>query len=93
MIKKIDITLLVECARSARDGVTRNHVFLVFSSIAKVIPGIILEHILDILSIIGKSTVTQVCWFILWPCTYSCFCFMCFVVSLFFIIHRLGDPL
>lgn len=61
IVDKIDVNLLVECARSAKDGVTRNHVFSLFSSIAKVDPDKILEHVLDILAIVGESTVSQVC--------------------------------
>eukprot|EP00257_Ricinus_communis_P020965 XP_015580336.1 uncharacterized protein At3g06530 [Ricinus communis] len=57
---KIDIKMLVECAHSAKDGVTRNHVFSLLSSIAKVIPDKIMEHILDILMVIGESTVIQI---------------------------------
>ncbi|XP_065871790.1 uncharacterized protein At3g06530 [Euphorbia lathyris] len=57
---KIDIKLLVKCARVAKDGVTRNHVFSLLSSIAKVVPNKILEHIVDILSVIGESTVIQI---------------------------------
>ncbi|KAL5745887.1 hypothetical protein ACOSP7_027033 [Xanthoceras sorbifolium] len=58
-IKIIDIEMLVDCARSAKDGVTRNHVFSLLSSFVKVVPDKILEHILDILAVIGESTVTQ----------------------------------
>lgn len=58
---KIDIKMLVECSRSAKDAVTRNHIFSLLSSIIKVIPDKMLEHILDILTVIGESTVTQVC--------------------------------
>ncbi|XP_021654039.2 uncharacterized protein At3g06530 isoform X1 [Hevea brasiliensis] len=57
---KIDIKMLVECSRSAKDGVTRNHIFSLLSSIIKVIPDKMLEHILDILTVIGESTVTQI---------------------------------
>ncbi|KAK3217661.1 hypothetical protein Dsin_011631 [Dipteronia sinensis] len=59
IVKIIDIKMLVECARTAKDGVTRNHVFSLLSSIVKVVPDKLLEHILDILSVIGESTVTQ----------------------------------
>ncbi|KAI9160506.1 hypothetical protein LWI28_008767 [Acer negundo] len=59
IVKIIDIKMLVECVRTAKDGVTRNHVFLLLSSIVKVVPDKLLEHILDILSVIGESTVTQ----------------------------------
>ncbi|KAJ4955279.1 hypothetical protein NE237_012062 [Protea cynaroides] len=54
-----DIKLLVECARAAKDAVTRNHIFSLLSSTAKFIPGKILDHILDILTVIGESAVTQ----------------------------------
>ncbi|XP_050225155.1 uncharacterized protein At3g06530 isoform X2 [Mercurialis annua] len=57
---KIDIKILVECARSANNRVTRNHIFSLLSSIAKIIPDKILEHILDILAVIGESTVSQI---------------------------------
>ncbi|KAF5456237.1 hypothetical protein F2P56_025738 [Juglans regia] len=60
IIHETNIKLLVECANSAKDGVTRNHVFSLISSVAKVVPEKVLEHILDILSIIGESTVSQI---------------------------------
>lgn len=61
IVQEMDIKLLVACARSAKDGVTRNHVFSVISSVAKVVPERVLEHILDIIGIIGESAVSQVC--------------------------------
>jgi U3 small nucleolar RNA-associated protein 10 len=61
IINEINIKLLVECAHSAKDGVTLNHVFSLISSVAKVIPDKVLEHILDIVTIIGESAVSQVC--------------------------------
>ncbi|XWS60132.1 hypothetical protein CRYUN_Cryun07bG0008200 [Craigia yunnanensis] len=60
MINKIDIKMLVDCARLTKDGVTRNHVFTLLSSVAKLVPNRILEHILDILTVIGESAVSQV---------------------------------
>ncbi|KAB1204141.1 hypothetical protein CJ030_MR8G004038 [Morella rubra] len=59
IVQEMDIKLLVGCARSAKDGVTRNHVFSVISSVAKVVPERVLEHILDIIGIIGESAVSQ----------------------------------
>ena len=52
--------MLVDCARLAKDGVTRNHVFTLLSLVAKLVPNRILEHILDILTVIGESAVSQV---------------------------------
>jgi len=68
IINEINIKLLVECAHSVKDAATRNHVFSLISSIAKVIPEKVLDHILDILTIIGESAVSQVCQFIRFPC-------------------------
>ncbi|KAK8344000.1 hypothetical protein V6Z12_A07G051700 [Gossypium hirsutum] len=60
IMDKIDIKLLVDCARLTKDGVTRNHVFTLLSTIAKLVPNRILEHILDILMVIGESAVSQI---------------------------------
>lgn len=54
-----DVELLVKCARSSKDAVTRNHIFLLLSTIAKVVPDRVLDHILDILTVVGESAVTQ----------------------------------
>ena len=55
-----DIKLLISCARSTDDTVTRNHVFSLLSAVSKVMPDRILDYILDILTLIGESAVTQV---------------------------------
>ncbi|KAH9647909.1 hypothetical protein KPL70_025376 [Citrus sinensis] len=60
IVNKVNVKMLVECARSTNDGVTRNHVFSLLSAVAKVVPDKILEHILDILAVIGEATITQV---------------------------------
>ncbi|XP_021761936.1 uncharacterized protein At3g06530-like [Chenopodium quinoa] len=54
---KFDAALLVECAQSASDVVTSNHVYSLFATIAKVEPGKILHYIPAILAVISKSTV------------------------------------
>lgn len=59
IVQSFDIKLLVSCARSSDDAATRNHVFSLLSAIAKVIPDRILDHILDILAVIGESALTQ----------------------------------
>ncbi|KAH9678606.1 hypothetical protein KPL71_025786 [Citrus sinensis] len=59
IVNKVNVKMLVECARSTNDGVTRNHVFSLLSAAAKVLPDKILEHILDILAVIGEATITQ----------------------------------
>ncbi|XVF08520.1 hypothetical protein REPUB_Repub07fG0010000 [Reevesia pubescens] len=60
VINKIDIKMLVDCARLTKDGVTRNHVFALLTLVAKLVPNRILEHILDILAVIGESAVSQI---------------------------------
>ncbi|KAM3682910.1 hypothetical protein ACJW31_12G106500 [Castanea mollissima] len=60
ILNEINIKLLVECAHSAKDGVTLNLVFSLISSVAKVVPEKVLEHILDILTVIGESAVSQI---------------------------------
>lgn len=56
----MNIKVLVECASSAKDGVTRNHVFTLISSIAKITPERVLEHIEEIFTVIGESAISQV---------------------------------
>lgn len=68
-LDQFDMELLVKCARSTKDAVTRNHVFSLFSILAKVIPDKVLDHILDILIVMGESAITQVC-FVVHICSY-----------------------
>ncbi|KAG5249529.1 U3 small nucleolar RNA-associated protein and NUC211 domain-containing [Salix suchowensis] len=57
---KINIKMLITCARSAKHGVVRNHVFSLLSSIVKVVPENIMGYILDIFTVAGESTVSQI---------------------------------
>ncbi|CAK9135113.1 unnamed protein product [Ilex paraguariensis] len=59
IVHNVDLELLVTCARSARDAITRNHVFSLVSTVAKVLPDKVLDHILEIVTVIGDSAVTQ----------------------------------
>ncbi|RZC48060.1 hypothetical protein C5167_040997 [Papaver somniferum] len=56
---KLDIKLLVECARAAKDALARNHAFSLLTSIAKVAPQKVLDHIFGIFTVIGESAVSQ----------------------------------
>ncbi|OVA04123.1 BP28 [Macleaya cordata] len=56
---KFDMKLLVECARASKDAMTRNHVFSLLSSIAKVTPEKVLDHIFGIFTVIGESAIAQ----------------------------------
>ncbi|XP_030533160.1 uncharacterized protein At3g06530 isoform X1 [Rhodamnia argentea] len=60
MLGSIDVELLIRCAHSAKDGVTHNHILKLLSTIAKLIPDKILDHIQDILTVAGESAITQV---------------------------------
>ncbi|KAG4402850.1 hypothetical protein GLYMA_02G290200v4 [Glycine max] len=60
IISEINIKLLIECARKSPVAVTRNHVFSVLSAVTRVFPGEVLEHMLDILEVIGQAAVTQI---------------------------------
>ncbi|KAI3978430.1 hypothetical protein MKX01_013228 [Papaver californicum] len=56
---QLDMKLLVECARAAKDALARNHAFSLLTSIAKVAPEKVLEHIFGIFTVIGESAVSQ----------------------------------
>ncbi|XP_057534172.1 uncharacterized protein At3g06530 [Amaranthus tricolor] len=56
---KFDVSLLVDCARSASDVATCNHVYSLFATIAKVEPDKVLHHIPAILAVISKSSVNH----------------------------------
>ncbi|XP_058732539.1 uncharacterized protein At3g06530-like [Vicia villosa] len=60
MTNKINITLLIECARTTNVLVISNHIFSLLSAVIKVLPEKVFEHILDILPVIGESAVTQI---------------------------------
>ncbi|KAJ0234156.1 Uncharacterized protein HA466_0276910 [Hirschfeldia incana] len=57
---QIDVKMLVEFAHSSDDGVTRNYIFSLFTSIVKIVPDRVLDHIISILTLVGESTVTQI---------------------------------
>ncbi|KAL2316770.1 hypothetical protein Fmac_030646 [Flemingia macrophylla] len=60
MKKEINIKLLIECARNSNVVATSNHVFSLLSAVTRVFPGEVLEHILDILAVMGEAAVTQI---------------------------------
>ncbi|CAM8993382.1 unnamed protein product [Rhodiola kirilowii] len=60
ILNMIDVELLVKIAHSVTDTVTCNHIFSVLSSITRVSPDKVLQHMLMIMKAIGESTVTQV---------------------------------
>ncbi|KAG7581497.1 BP28 C-terminal domain [Arabidopsis suecica] len=57
---EINVKMLVELAHSSNDGVTRNHIFSLFTAIVKFVPDRVLDHIISILTLVGESTVTQI---------------------------------
>ncbi|XP_057441205.1 uncharacterized protein At3g06530 isoform X2 [Lotus japonicus] len=60
MINEINIKLLMECARTTNNVVTRNHVLSLLSAVTKVFPEKVFGHILDILQVVGESAVMQI---------------------------------
>lgn len=54
-----DVELLIKCARSASNMVTRNQIFSLLSAISRAKPDKVLDHILEILVVIGESAVSQ----------------------------------
>lgn len=56
---KLDAALLVDCARSTTDVVTRNHVYSLFAAITKVEPDKVLPHIPEIITVIGESAISH----------------------------------
>ncbi|KAF9602424.1 hypothetical protein IFM89_027553 [Coptis chinensis] len=59
ILENYDIKLLLECACATKDAVTRNHIFSLLSSIAKINPDKVLDHIIGIFTVIGKSAAKQ----------------------------------
>ncbi|KAL0744259.1 hypothetical protein Bca4012_085772 [Brassica carinata] len=57
---EINVKMLVEFAHSSNDGVIRNYIFSLFTSIVKIVPDRVLDHIISILTLVGESTVTQI---------------------------------
>lgn len=62
-MNNFDLKLMIDCARSTKDEITRNQIFSLLSTVAKVAPDKVVDHIIDICTLIGESTVTQVCWY------------------------------
>lgn len=59
MVNNFDLKLMIDCARSTKDEITRNQIFSLLSTVAKVAPDKVVDHIIDICTLIGESTVTQ----------------------------------
>ncbi|XP_028799979.1 uncharacterized protein At3g06530 isoform X2 [Neltuma alba] len=57
---EINFNVLIVCAHSSKDVVTRNHVFSLLSAVAKAFPEEVFGHILDIVAVVGESTITQI---------------------------------
>ncbi|KAJ4893034.1 Uncharacterized protein Rs2_19828 [Raphanus sativus] len=57
---EINVKMLVDFAHSSNDGVIRNYIFSLFTSIVKIVPDRVLDHIISILTLVGESTVTQI---------------------------------
>jgi U3 small nucleolar RNA-associated protein 10 len=56
---KIDITAVVQCVAEASDVALRNQALTLLTAISRVSPDLVLKHVIDILTAIGASTITQ----------------------------------
>jgi hypothetical protein len=65
---KVDITAVVQCVAEASDVALRNQALTLLTAISRVSPDLVLKHVIDILTAIGASTITQVKK-LLSPCT------------------------
>ncbi|KAG0589672.1 hypothetical protein KC19_1G038600 [Ceratodon purpureus] len=54
-----DIDILVQCVADASDAATRNQALMLLTAIARIFPQKVLNHIVDLFSVIGSSTITQ----------------------------------
>ncbi|KAK8944415.1 hypothetical protein KSP39_PZI007998 [Platanthera zijinensis] len=59
LCKKLNINLLVKCTLSAKDITTRNHIFSLLTSVAKISSEWLSEHIDDLFVIVGESAIKQ----------------------------------
>ncbi|GAB2286469.1 hypothetical protein Dimus_020868 [Dionaea muscipula] len=59
VLDESSVTLLVEYARSATDLTTRNHVFSLFTTLSKIAPHKVLDHVPDVVTAIAKSTTSE----------------------------------
>jgi len=57
---KVDITAVVQCVAEASDVALRNQALTLLTAISRVSPDLVLKHVIDILTAIGASTITQV---------------------------------
>ncbi|CAI9771819.1 unnamed protein product [Fraxinus pennsylvanica] len=58
-VQNFDLELLVNYARSTSDAITRNHIFSLLTILTKIIPDKVLDYTMDIITVMGESTVTQ----------------------------------
>jgi hypothetical protein len=57
---KVNITAVVQCVAEASDVALRNQALTLLTAISRVSPDLVLKHVIDILTAIGASTITQV---------------------------------
>lgn len=57
---EFDVDTVVISVNKAEDGTTRNHALALLTSLGRLLPDAVLKHLIDILSVVGESTLTQV---------------------------------
>ncbi|XP_031392129.1 uncharacterized protein At3g06530 isoform X2 [Punica granatum] len=60
IFNEIDISLLLSCARSDQAGIVHGHILSLLSTIAKVVPEKFLNHMSEVLTVLGESAVTEI---------------------------------
>ncbi|CAM6046465.1 unnamed protein product [Sphagnum compactum] len=58
-VMAVDITAVVQCVAEASDVALRNQALTLLTAISRVSPDLVLKHVIDILTAIGASTITQ----------------------------------
>lgn len=59
LCKKFNVDLVVRCVNIAKDSTTRNHALSLMTALGRLLPDQVLDHVIDIFTIMGKSTIIQ----------------------------------
>ena len=58
--KNFNVDLVVQCVNIAKDSTTRNHALSLMTALGRLLPDQVLDHVIDIFTIMGESTIIQV---------------------------------
>lgn len=57
--KNFNVDLVVQCVNIAKDSTTRNHALSLMTALGRLLPDQVLDHVIDIFTIMGESTIIQ----------------------------------